>query len=664
MSYRYSQWDGTQQFESPASDELMKQIADEILAGRDLPEVLRRWLQRGPQFQGQRRMGLRELQERLDSMRSRLLQKYNLSSVIDEIKERLDRIVGTEREAIQRRLKQENDSPETHHQSLQKMSRKRLEQLDGLPQDIGGRIKQLRDYDFMDQEARQQFEELMKMLQQQILQNYFKGLQEGIQSITPEALQQIQQMVRDLNQLLSQRLRGEEPDLQDFMKKWGQFFPEGIENLDQLAEHLQSQMAMMESLLKSMTPEMRQQLQDMMNALLRDNRLTWDLMQLAANLDKLHPRQQSSESFPFAGDEPLTMREALDLMGDMNSIDETEREIIQAIRANDASDLDSDEIGRLLGEDARRMTQELQQITRMLEEAGLINRKGDGWELTPRAIRKIGESALQDIFGKLASSLAGSHNLERNGAGNELREETKPYDDGDPFLIDTQKTIMNAVMRQGSGTPVRVGKEDFEVYRTKALTQCSTVIMLDMSYSMMQSGYFLAGRKVALALDTLIRSKFPRDSLYVVAFSYFVLTLKPQMLLDSYWVEYGGGTNFEEALRQARLILNRHKAGTKQIIFISDGQPTSYSHWFGFDERGDNYSRLSGGLQATLREVLKCTKDNITINTFMMEHRRYLNEFVRLMTKMNRGRLFFSTAERLGKYILVDYVNNKRRFVQ
>ncbi|MBI4283813.1 MAG: hypothetical protein HY663_05020 [Chloroflexi bacterium] len=471
-------------------------------------------------------------------------------------------------------------------------------------------------------------------------------------------------MVRDLNELLSQRLRGEEPDFQNFMNKWGQFFPQGIENIDQLAEHLQRQMAQMESLLKSMAPEMRKQLENTMDTLLRDNRLRWDLFQLAANLGKLLPRDVTPEPFPFAGDEPLTMREALNLMGQMNSIDGLEQQVLQAISENNASDINSDEIGRLLGEEARLMTRELQQFTRMLEEAGLINRKGKSWELTPRAIRKIGERALQDIFGKLKSSAFGNHNLERGGTGNELLEETKPYTDGDPFLIDSQKTVMNAVKCHGMGTPVQIGKEDFEVYRTRALTQCSTVIMLDMSYSMMMSGYFMAGRKVALALDTLIRSKFPRDNLYVVAFSYFVLTLKPQMLLDSYWVEYGGGTNFEEALRQARFILAKHKVGTKQIILISDGQPTTYSNWFGLDDGKEfGYSLSSDSLKETLREVFRCTKDHITINTFMMERNRYLSDFVRLMTKMNHGRVFFTTPNRLGEYILVDYMRNKRQFI-
>jgi uncharacterized protein with von Willebrand factor type A (vWA) domain len=224
---------------------------------------------------------------------------------------------------------------------------------------------------------------------------------------------------------------------------------------------------------------------------------------------------------------------------------------------------------------------------------------------------------------------------------------------------------MNALTREGAGTPVHIKMDDFEVYKTEMLTQCSTVIMLDMSYSMMMAGRFQAGRKVALALDSLIRSQFPKDNLYVVAFSYFVLTLRPEMLLDSYWVEYGGGTNFQEALRQSRLVLSKHKGGTKQIIMITDGQPTTFSSWSGDDNWGWGSGRHSPrALEETLREVVRCTKDGITINLFMMERDRSLSQFVATMAKINRGRAFFSTPSQIGEYVLLDYVNNKRKHVR
>jgi uncharacterized protein with von Willebrand factor type A (vWA) domain len=545
------------------------------------------------------------------------------------------------------------------------MARRHLEQLDHLPPDVGGRISQLREYDFMDPEARQQFEELLQMLQQQVMQSYFKGLQQGLQSMTPEAMHQMQQMVRDLNNLLEKHRRGEdtEDDFQDFMKKWGEFFPDGINNVDDLANHLQQQIQQMESLLNSMTPEMRRQLEDMVDALFQDGDFQQEMSRLAQNLGRMNPSGGAPNDFQFGGDEPLTLQEAMHLMGDMNRLDQLEREFMQAIRSNDASNIDADEIGRLLGEEAQRMTEQMQQLTKMLEEAGLIRRKGSDWELTPKAVRKIGERALKDIFGSLKSATFGDHTIEKSGVGLERLNETKPYQYGDPFAIDVERSIMNAITREGPSTPIKLRQDDFEIYRSETLTQCSTVIMLDMSYSMMMAGRFQAGRKVALALDSLIRSQFPKDTLYVVAFSYFVLTLKPEMLLDSYWVEYGGGTNFQEALRQARMILNKHKSGTRQIIMITDGQPTTFSSWSG-DDAWDGYRRSPRALEETLREVVRCTKDGITINTFMMERDRYLTDFVAMMARINRGRAFYATPSRLGEYILLDYVNNKKKVVR
>src|SRR5581483_8599848 len=350
---------------------------------------------------------------------------------------------------------------------LESMARKHLEQLDHLPPDVGGRIKELRDYDFMDAEARKQFDELMQMLQQQVMQSYFKGLQQSLQAMTPEAMKQIHQMVHDLNQLLDKHRRGEatDDDFEDFMKKWGQFFPEGIENLDQLAQHLQQQIAQMESLLNSMTPEMRRELEDMVDSIFGDSQFQWEMAQLGANLERMHPMRGGANDFPFSGDEPVSLQEAMKLMGDMNSLDQLERELMQALKSNDVSNVDTDEIGRLLGEEARRMAEQMQELTRMLEEAGLIKRKGNDWELTPRAVRKIGERALEDIFGKLKSNTFGNHAIDTRGLGIERIDETKPYAYGDPFLIDTQRTLMNALMREGAGTPVNMIQDDFEIYR-------------------------------------------------------------------------------------------------------------------------------------------------------------------------------------------------------
>jgi uncharacterized protein with von Willebrand factor type A (vWA) domain len=304
-------------------------------------------------------------------------------------------------------------------------------------------------------------------------------------------------------------------------------------------------------------------------------------------------------------------------------------------------------------------------------------------------MRKIGESALEEIFGRIDRGLAGDHSMSRFGWGNERLDETKVYTFGDPFSIDAQGTIMNALRHQDAsltdvdgvgstatfGMPLRLKMDDFEIYQSVSINQCSTVIALDMSTSMHRAGLFSSARKVALALDSLIRSKFPRDMLQVVAFSSFVLPLESHMLLDDYWID-PHGTDIAEALRQSRTILSKRKGGTKQIILITDGAPrgaASRWRWWGGDDAaaaragqgfGGGYGRgwnMRDEMEEVLREVSRCTKDGIVVNTFMLEDEPALTTFVKTMSKINSGRVFFADPNRLGEYLIVDYVKNRRR---
>ena len=712
VHYRYSRWDGSQEQEL-SSRELIDQLSDQILKGDSLQQAMRRMMDRGMTLPNGRRMeGMRSLMERLKEARQRNLERYNLDSMMDDIADRLDAVIDQERSGIGGRLSEldfEQDqngegepgeggergegqgqpslsgqpgqggapSPEMA-KLLRDMADRHLDQLDMLPDEVGGRIKQLRDYDFMDPEARQQFEELLDLLQKQVLQNYFQGIQQGIQNMSEDDLRQVQQMVKELNELTQRRLNGEDPDISDFMEKWGHLFPEGIENFDQLADHMQKQMAQMQSLIDSMSPEQRGELQQMMDALLRDNRLQWDLYELGYNLQRLNPDANDGMRFSLTGDEPLSLQEALNLMGDLNTMEELEDEIRDAMRHNDPSRVDADAMGRVLGDEAREFAKELQRMMKELEEAGFLQRGQRGLELTPKAIRRIGERALENIFKQIRGGQIGDHDREKSGIGVELMDEAKRWEFGDPFHLNTQKTVANAVIRQGPGTPVRMIPEDFEINHTTTLTQCSTVIALDMSASMMWSGYFQAGQRVGLALDTLIKTKYPKDNVTTLAFSYFVLPLRSDMLLDSYWVEYGGGTNFQEVLRYSRELLRRQGGTSKQIILITDGEPSTYNYtertgeeWDSpmeiFDDPEDwlRRRRRAGGsvVQETLKEVQRCTRDGITINTFMLDRSPELLEFVKLMTKANRGRAFIAEPEELGTYVVADYFSMRNKVI-
>jgi len=248
--------------------------------------------------------------------------------------------------------------------------------------------------------------------------------------------------------------------------------------------------------------------------------------------------------------------------------------------------------------------------------------------------------------------------VEHRGAGGDRTDDTKRYEFGDPFLLDLKETLLNAVERSGPGTPVRLSPDDFEVSRTELSTQSATVVMLDMSRSMINNGYALPAKKVALALSALIRGQFPRDSLHIVGFSLYAREFTLEQLPTLAWSEWNIGTNMHHGFQVARRLLARHKGGNKQIIMVTDGEPTAHMEG---GEAEFSYPPTRRTLEETLKEVRRCTREGITINTFMLERSEMLMAFVEQMARINRGRAFFAAPERLGEYVLVDYVDNARR---
>ena len=278
----------------------------------------------------------------------------------------------------------------------------------------------------------------------------------------------------------------------------------------------------------------------------------------------------------------------------------------------------------------------------------------------PRGIRRIGQNALSDLFKKLDSDKIGKHEVERTGAGHEREYDTKPYEFGDPFNLHIERTVRNAVRRSGGGTPVRLLPEDFEVERTEHLVRSSTVLMLDLSLSMPMRDNFLPAKKVAMALHSLISSQYPRDYLGIVGFSEMARELKAEQLPEVSW-DFVYGTNMQHAFQISRRLLAR-QSGTKQIIMITDGEPTAH-----ITERGDvffNYPPVRETVDATLREVTRCTRDGIRINTFMLDPTQHLRQFIEKLTELNRGRAFFTTPETLGDYVLVDFIEQKRKLLR
>ncbi|GAC1691905.1 MAG: VWA domain-containing protein [Candidatus Dormibacteraceae bacterium] len=651
MTFRYSRWDGTQKLDDLDAGDVLDALSDDLMNYGDLNAALQRLLRWGTPHMP----GLEQLLKQLREARERELGRYNLDSTVEKLREQVQEVIDTEKSGIDRRLN-EAGTPEAT-KLMERIARQRGEQLDRLPDDLGGRVKALRDYEFVDDAARQKFEELMQQLQKQMVDQMFQGMKGSIQQMQGQDLSRVRDMVRDLNKMLEQRMEGRTPDFNGFMERYGDMFPPGINSLDELLEHLQRQMAQMQSLLQSLSPEAREELRQMMDALLQDDSLRLELARLSGFMQAMMPPSELSERYPFFGEDPLSMGEAMGLMERLQQMDRLESQLERGSFRPD--DVDRSLAQELLGNDARQALDQLRKLTDVLEKAGYVERKGRRMELTPRGMRRIGQSALRDIFDQLKKTRMGQHQLLRGGIGNDASDELKEYEYGDPFLLDMKETLFNSLVREGPKVPVKMAPADFIVHRTEHVTQASTVLMIDMSRSMFLRGCFLAAKKVAIALDSLIRSQYPRDSLYVVGFSNYAVELKPQTLPQLALNEYVYGTNMQHAFQTARTLLSRSRGKNKQILMITDGEPTA--HIADNGKASFAYPPTFQTIQQTLREVKRCTRDRIVINTFMLERGPYLTEFINQMTRINKGRAFFVSPDRLGEYILVDYVSGKQR---
>ncbi len=660
----YSRWDGTQVGFELDADDVMAQLNDDLLYHGDLNAALRKMLQEGFKDQdGQDVAGIRELLEQLRQKREDTLDKYDLGGVYDEIAQELRDLVEQERQALEEMVQQAQKSGDQRRQETAESSAANKNmQLDFMPQDLAGQVKELQSYDFQSDEAQQRFNDLMDKLKQQLMDQQLKQMTKSVNEMTPEDMARMKDMFSSLNELMEKRQRGEDTpeDFQEFKDKFGDFFPGDPQTLDELMEQMAQQMAAAQQMLNSMSPEQRAQLQALSDQLLEDMDLRWQIDQLGQNLQQAFPQMGWGQGYGFEGDQPVGMGQAMGLMQELGNIDSLENLLRNASNPGALADVDFDAARDLLGETGAKALDKLSELTKMLEKAGLIEQKDGRLELTPKGLRRVGANALDELFSKLAKDKLGRHEMVRTGIGQERTYDTKPYEFGDPFNLSIEKTVRNAIRRTGGGTPVRLTPDDFEIEQTETLVRSSTVLMLDLSLSMPMRDNFLSAKKVAMALYSLISSQFPRDFLGIVGFSETAREIKPEKLPEVSW-DFVYGTNMQHAFVLSRKMLAK-QTGTKQIIMITDGEPTA--HILANGEPFFSYPPVRETINATLTEVVRCTRDNITINTFMLDATSYLKAFVERITEMNKGRAFFTTPETLGDYVLVDFIEQKRRMSQ
>ena len=656
--FNYSRWDGLQKGFDLDADHLMQEMTDDLLYHGDMHAALRRLMQEGMNDRnGERVQGLREMLEKLRQKRKDTLDQHNLGGVYDDIAKELREVIDQERAALNDLAQEARDSGDARRQEVTEQAvEERQFKLDMLPPDLAGQVKDLQEYDFTSSQARERFEELLQKLREQLMQNMVDKMTGAMKSQSPEDMAAMKDMMADLNQMLEKRERGEDPGFEDFMAKHGEFFPENPQSLDELLEAMAQRMAAMQRMMNSMTPEQRAQMKELSDQLMEDMDLSFQMSQLAQNLQSLYPQMGWQQGYDFRGQDPLGFSDSMQMMNDLGDMDQLEQLMNGVSNPGALAEADIDRVRDLLGDDAARSMEKLAEMAKMLEEAGLINQKEGRLELTPRAIRSLGANALDELFSKLAKDKLGQHQQNRHGIGHEREYETKPYEFGDPFNLDLQRTIRNGLRRQGGGTPVHLLPEDFEIERTENLTRSSTVLMLDLSLSMPMRDNFLPAKKVALALHSLITSQFPRDYMGIVGFSEVARVVKAEQLPEVSW-DFVYGTNMQHGFALARQLLAK-QTGTKQIIMITVGEPTAHIEPSG--EVFFNYPPVWETVEATLKEVARCTRDGITINTFMLDADRGLKTFVEKISAMNRGRAFFTTTENLGDYVLVDFLEHKK----
>ena len=632
------------------ADALLQVMGDELIEHGDPNAALRRILHDGLEVDGERLQGLREMLERLRQQRREMLEQHDLGGVYDEIRDALGEVMETERGSL-------DGLEEVGDDVVAESTQRRREQLDLIGhENLAGQVRGLTDYDFTSTEAAERFEELLEELRRQLMQQAVDQMAGAMQDLSPEDLARMKDMLAELNQMLEQRRAGEVPDFDGFMERYGDFFPENPQTLDELLEVMARRMAAMQQMLNSMTPEQRAQLQELSEQLLGDMDLQWQMDQLGDHLRELFPQMGWEQSRNFTGQDPLDMGEAMDIFDELADLDQLEQMLRGASSPGALAEVDIDRVRDLLGDESAESLERLSELARMLEEAGLVDNHEGQLSLTPRAIRRLGQNALGDLYRRLLRDRAGRHDLERSGVGHEREYTTKTYEFGDPFNLHIERTLRNAVTRGGVGTPVKLTPDDFEVERTESTVQAATVLMLDLSLSMPMRDNFLPAKKVSMALHSLISTQFPRDYLGVVTFSEVAREIKPERIPEVSW-DYVYGTNMQHGLVLARQMLAR-QTGTRQIIMVTDGEPTAHITDQGYPQF--NYPPSQETVDRTLTEVRRCTRDGIRINVFMLDATPYLTRFIETVTKMNGGRAFFTTNQNLGDYVLVDFVDQRR----
>jgi uncharacterized protein with von Willebrand factor type A (vWA) domain len=636
---RYSRWDGRQDPfgpEIPAA-EVLEEMSEDILSGAGAQGALQRLLRRGVQG---RFAGLDSLRARLRAARAQAESGLDLAGPLEDIRERLEEVLERERASL----------------SFEATEDARLREafLDQLPTDVPGQIRELTDYRFVDRQAQRMFDELMEHVREQVMGAYFRNLAEGMRNITPEQLAAFKDMLADLNGLIEKRERGElsPEDFSAFMARYGDFFPDDPKTLEELLENMARRMAAMSSVLASMSPEQRAELQALAEQVMGDMDLAFEVDRLGSNLASLFPQMPWGDPMPGEGEGTEPLSATVDAMERLHEFEDLDRAMQGDYAGASLQDVDEDALRRSVGEDAVRDLRRLKEIERALERAGLVQRRGGRLEVTPRGARKMGERALVRVFERLRRDREGMHEARDPGGSAEPTGATRPWRFGDAGQIAVQRTVFNAVLREGSGGVPALRPEDFELVEAEQRTETATALLLDLSFSMPLRGHFVHAKRMALALHALIEGRYPHDRLYLVGFSDYARQMEPRDLTAAGW-ERVYGTNMHHAFNLAGRLLAQHPRAARQVIMVTDGEPTAHLE----GERAFfSWPPVARTIELTLAEAIRLARSGVTLNIFMLEESAGLIRFMERLARLTSGRVFLMDDRELGDFVVRDYV--------
>ena len=627
------------------------EMGESILAGANPADALRDLLRRGLGDQAGRR-GLDDLLRRVRDRQREIRGSGRLDGILEQARALLDTAIGQERAEL---------FPDPSDEA-----RMREADLDGLPSDTAQAIRQLADYDWRSPAARQTFEQLKDMLRSDVLDSQFRGMKQAMQNPDPQAMQRVKDMLGDLNQMLAADARGEhtQEDFERFMERYGDMFPDQPRNLEELVDSLVSRMAAAERLLRSLSDEQREELAQLMANALEDAGLAAEMAALADALRARRPeldRAGMSGSVQMSGDQPLGLGDATTALAELADLGELETALGQDYPGASLDDIDEEAVRRAFGRQAVDDMEALRRIERELERQGYLTRNAGQLELTPKAVRRLGDTALRKIFADLNfGGRSGDHDQRDAGQAGEFTGTTRSWEFGDEQPLDVPATVRNAVLRGGAarppGTAVKLSARDFEVAETERRTAAVVSLLVDLSYSMQLRGTWAAAKQTALALHALLRSRFPQDAVQVVGFSNYARELHETELAGLGW-DMVQGTNLHHALLLAGRHIDKHPEHEPVVLIVTDGEPTAHLQrdgrsWFDWPPSPET-------VELTLAEVDKMTRRHAALNIFMLADDPRLSAFVDNVARRNGGRVLQAAPERLGEYVIRDFLRTR-----